>query len=638
MSIAALIRRLKELENHPLSPAPLVVVCVGYWMPLEWMIRGESTLGNSTWMEGLHVVAASALINFFLAALAAATSAYVFAGLIFLLFRIPFRQAAKHLLEFLTYLTFLACSARELKFMIPGPLMMPGWLKAMSISILVLGSLWLARKNFKLMQWMLMPKCITLAVMPLALILLGLEIVQEGQSKHNIHKTDILLHEMRSSAGGHPDIILITVDTLSASHLHTYGYRLPTSPHLDDFSSNAILFENFYANANWTRPGIASILNGAGPWTHRGDFGKPLPTVTDAQNLLNRLADGGYDIRTVSSNAWADIEWQAVSAVPTHRDVLYPNPYMLGLLQNKLPSGLLASLLGPNELFNKYRQLIFREKKTREYVPQSKTLLQSVPSNRPFFFWLHIISPHGPYATQEPYLGTFESSPMARTPATSQIENGFSTQIDAERERVLTGRYDEAVLMADDVIGQFLDLLKIQGLFDRSLIVVTADHGESFHPLYSGHGGPLLTEDLIRVPCMIKPPFYHGAKREPLLFEQSDVTPTILSMANLPIPASIEGKAYASKQSGIPIFSMNHDLQLGAHTLSVAIRDGDWKYVLHLGRWKAPWPQRELYDIAQDPKESTNLVEREPGRAESMRQLILRELARHGVDTKEYQP
>ena len=226
---------------------------------------------------------------------------------------------------------------------------------------------------------------------------------------------------------------------------------------------------------------------------------------------------------------------------------------------------------------------------------------------------------------------------MARTPGTSAPIFFFSN-VSSERRQILTGRYDEGVLMADDVIGHFLDVLKSQGRFDRSLIVVSADHGESFNPQYGGHGGPLLTEELIRVPCLIKPPFYHGSKRESLLFEQSDLAPTILSYAGLPVPAGMEGQAYPSKPNNVPIFSINRDLQeIGTHTLSVALREGDWKYVLHLGRWKYPWPQRELYDIAKDPNESTNLVEREPERAESMRQHILQELARHKVNIKEYQ-
>ncbi|MGA8505948.1 MAG: sulfatase-like hydrolase/transferase, partial [Candidatus Sulfotelmatobacter sp.] len=294
-----------------------------------------------------------------------------------------------------------------------------------------------------------------------------------------------------------------------------------------------------------------------------------------------------------------------------------------------------ASLIGPLEILGPTDRGLF-EAKINDYVPRSEPLLIDAPSDRPLFFWLHIMSPHEPYATPPPYLGTFEPSPLARTPASSRAPSGFS-EISPDRRRILAGRYDEAVLMADDVIGHFLDLLKREGRFDRSLIVVTADHGESFNPLYSGHGGPLLTEELIRVPCLIKPPLYRGSKRESLLFDQADLVPTILTFAGVPVPSGIDGQAYQSKPDNVPIFSVTHDYEVGTHTLSVAVRDGDWKYVIHMGAWKYPWPQRELYNIAKDPNESTNLVEREPERAEAMRQQIMQELARHGVNTKEFQ-
>jgi arylsulfatase A-like enzyme len=593
---------------------------------------------DRTWIRIAHVVATSALLNFFPAALLIAAIAYVLAGVISLLFRVSFKHAAEKSIAFVTFLACIYCTERLLKFYSPHLAAIPGWLKAVILSILALGSLWLTLRNIKLMQWMLIPKYITWAVMPLALILVFVEMGHVWLSRYNIHKTSSVLAEAGPNGNRRPDIILITVDTLSAGHLHTYGYSRPTSPRLDEFSSQSILFENFYANANWTRPGIASILNGAGPWTHLGDVRIPPQRVTEAQNLIGRLNDAGYDIRTVSANDWADLEEQGVEIVPDRRAMLYFNSFMGRLLGERLPSAYLASLVGPIEILSPTDRE-FLKGKTNEYVPKSEALLINAPSDRPLFFWLHIMSPHEPYATPPPYLGTFEPSPMARTPWSSRAQFGFSSNINISsgRQRILAGRYDEAVLMADDVIGHFLDVLKSQGRFDRSLVVITADHGESFIPQYGDHGGPVLTEELIRVPCLIKPPLYRGSKQESLLFDQSDLAPTMLSFAGLPVPAGMEGQAYPSKPNNVPIFSINHDLQAGTNTLSVALRDGDWKYVLHLGPWKVPWPQRELYNIAKDPNESTNLVEREPERAESMRQHVMQELARHGVNTKEYQ-
>lgn len=635
MTGPSILKRLRNLLQHPISPAPLVVVFVGYWMPLAWMVRGGPLLAYSSWTERSHAIATSILLNFVPAALLCAAVAYALAGLISPLFRTSFKQAAAKSLDFITFLLFFASTAELLKDLIIGELPAPVWLKTVSVFIIVLGSLWLTRKNLKLMQWLLIPKYITLAVMPLAIILVFIEIVQVKVYVYSSHANRALPRVARSNANSRPDIILITVDTLSAGHLHTYGYRLPTSPYLDNFSTRAILFENFYANANWTRPGIASILNGARPWTHQGDIGKPIQAVTDAQNLINRLADAGYDVRIVNSNGWVDLQWQSVATVPTHEVQLFSYSFFVPrFLDERIPSLLFASQLGPNQILADH----FPKEKTGEYVPQSRILLHSAPTDRPLFFWLHVVSPHGPYATEAPYLGTFEPSPLARTPWTSSPEYGFISHPDSERRQLLAGRYDEAVLMADDVIGQFLDVLKSQGLFERSLVVVTADHGESFNPVYGGHGGPLLTEELIRVPCLIKPPFYRGGKRERLLFEQADLAPTILSFANLPVPRGMEGQAYPSKPNNVPIFSMNRDLQNREQTLNVAMREGDWKYVIHLGRWKYSWPQQELYDLAQDPNEQVNLVNIRPAQAFAMRQSVLAEIVQHGISLSKYRP
>lgn len=586
-------------------------------------------------MQGAHVIATSALLNFFPAALLGAAGAYAFAGLITPLCRTTYKQAAAKSIDFMTILFFLVSTSTSFKLLLLGGISCPGSIKAAVVAICVLGSLWLTRRNLKLMRWMQIPKYIALAVVPLALALVLIELMQVREFENESNAKGKLDPEARLNANIRPDIILITVDTLSAGHLHTYGYKRSTSPHLDDLSTGAILFENFYANANWTRPGIASILNGARPWTHQGDLGKPLQTITDAQNLINQLAGAGYDIRTVSSNGWADLQWQAVKTIPDQRARIYSYSFIIPRFMDEyLPSLLLARSLGPDEILARY----LPAEKTREYVPKSEIMLRSAPRDRPLFFWLHIMSPHDPYATRAPYLGSFEPSPLARTPRTSHANFGFIPNPDSERLRILTGRYDEAVLMADDVIGQFLDVLKVQGLFERSLVIVTADHGESFNPHYGGHGGPLLTEELIRVPCLIKPPFYHGRKRESLLFEQADLAPTILSFANLPVPQGMEGQAYPSKGNNVPIFSMNRDLQSSEHTLNVAMRAGDWKYVIHLGRWKYPWPQQELYNLAADPNEQSNLVNSQPGQAAAMRERVLSEIVQHGIPLSEFKP
>jgi arylsulfatase A-like enzyme len=629
---------MRAILNHPLSPVQLVVVFVGYWMPLEWMRYGADVIGNSTWNERALVIAASVFLSYLPAALLVALGVYPLAGLLSLFPGISFRKAAENGLSASAFFTLFAISIRTLKpaFLAVGN----GWIKNAILVTLAFFAFWLTRKGIRLAEWMLVPRIIAGTVLAVSIVLLLLG--WGAGIRYRPHTPPPPIHDMGATSGTRPDIILITVDTLSAGHLHTYGYQRPTSPHLDDFSQQSILFENFYANANWTRPGIASILNGARPWTHQGDLGMPLYRVTDGQNLLNRLADAGYDIRTVSSNDFADLEWQGIANVLAHREQLDTHSYLTRVLERHFPSAFIVGQQGPQRVVEEF-QVVLRvalsiHQKTQKYAERSEALLRTAPANRPLFFWLHISSPHSPYATPAPYLGRFESSPLARTIATSQPPLNFHAPMSPETARVLEGRYDEGILMADDAIGNVLGILKKQGRFDRSLIVVTADHGESFNPKYGMHGGPLLLDEIIHIPYLLKPPYFHGAKRESGLFEQVDLEPTILSYANLPIPSGMEGQAYPGKPANVSIFSMNRDFQIGQHTLSVAMRDGAWKYVAHLGRWNRPWPQRELYNMSQDPEESTNLVGLQPERAEFMRRQILQQAVRHGVSLKEFEP
>jgi arylsulfatase len=638
MNFEMRVPRLKQCLDHPLSPAPLIVVFVGYWMPLEWMLNGEALTTNFSLLERLHVAMAMVLVNCLLFSLLGTIGVYALAGLFSLLPKVHFQSAADWGLRFLTSLIFLGVTVRAIKLMMLGSSATVFWFKALAILATLLGSLWLTRTKFSVMKWLLVPRYLTAVMIPFAAILFVQEL---GWGVHPFPH-DNIIHDARANASGSPDIILITVDTFAAGHLHSYGYQRATSPHLDAFSTESIQFDNSYANANWTRPGVASILDGSRPWTHRGDLGRPLSSVTKTQNLLNLAANAGYEIRMVSSNPWADLEWQGITSVPKRRVIIHAlgdsHFDWMQCFRIARPSFYFSNLIGLRNLFTSLFGSQHLKQKTEEYLPSSEEVLRDAPSDRPLLFWLHIVSAHGPYATPSPYIGTFEPSPLARTLNTSHPPFLFHKAIEPERERVLVGRYDEAVLMSDDIVGGLLDLLKKQGRFDRSLIVVTADHGESFHPRYGGHGGPVLSEEIIHIPLFLKPPYYRGSKRETTLFEQADITPTILSYARLPIPADMEGQSYLTKPANVPAFSMNRDLQSGAlPTLSVAVREGDWKYVYHWGKWNHPWPKKELYNIALDPAEQNNLADREPERADAMHKQIVAELFKHRLSTKEFE-
>lgn len=623
--------RLRNLLRHPLNPAPVVVICTGFWLPLDFLKDSNRLLAIQTITGRLHVMATAIVWDAILTIVGIAL-VYILAALFALICRISFQKTALNGLWFVVNVTILVPCLHLFRFasLLPNA----RWVPFIVPTTVLIGALWMTYANLQLGRMLFLPKLLTSILLPVSLLLVAQE------SSHAVH-----FPENRSARSGDvhvqqpPDIVLLTIDTLSARHLHTYGYQRPTSPNLDAFSARSIVFDNFYADANWTHPGIASILNGVRPWTHEGDLDVPSRALTEKQNLLTILHTAGYDVKVVQSNMWANLATQGIWST-AHETFLASNFSLFRWLPfQRLPSAMTAQFFGLPKVIIWIESNFLRYPigKDLPYLSASENQLRKTSSGHPLFFWLHIMTPHDPYAASAPFLGTFDASPGARTYLTSQPEWNFVKHIDQRRQDLLRARYDEAVLQTDDVIGRFIQLLKQEGRFEHSLIVVTADHGESFNLVYGGHGGSLLTEELIRVPCLIKLPFSYTPKHESRLMEQADLLPTILTYAGLPLPEGDEGRPYPDKPDNVPAFSMNRDFQPGEHTLNVAMRERDWKYVIHLGRWKHPWPQQELYNLAQDPDEKANLIGSQPERAEAMRQRVLAEVQRHGISLSEYQ-
>jgi arylsulfatase A-like enzyme len=269
--------------------------------------------------------------------------------------------------------------------------------------------------------------------------------------------------------------------------------------------------------------------------------------------------------------------------------------------------------------------------------------LRHVDKSRPVFLWVHLFPPHSPYATPAPWLGTFDSSPAARNVGATEPYWGYtlSTQSAAEAQ-LLDDRYDEAVLYVDHYAGQFLQQA-LQLLGSNTAIVVTADHGESFHHGYGAHTGPGLFDEIIHVPLIVKLPGQTQPIRSTSVVEQVDIAPTLAQLAGIASPPSWEGRSLLSAwgDGGNPLpakpaFSMNFE-QTPRHgalsTGSVAVIDGPWKLVHFVGHPHYPDmpPLRDaLYNLAADPTETVNLIDSQPAQAARLRALIDAELARHG--------
>ncbi|MGH8227307.1 MAG: sulfatase-like hydrolase/transferase [Steroidobacteraceae bacterium] len=451
-----------------------------------------------------------------------------------------------------------------------------------------------------------------------------------------------------------PNILLLTMDALSAQHMSLYGAKRPTTPRLDAFAHSAVTFDHAYANGNFTTPGVASILTGTRPWTNRALELPAWPlAATRRDSLPAVLKRAGYRTGYVSTNPYAGASRQGFGAYFdfASRDRI-EQP---GLCSDTL-SAVLRYVCAATEmpLIAALESLADRLRAGRnnaEYDPRLAIrpalawLARVGRQQRPVFLWVHLFPPHAPYAAPAPWLGRFDASPLGRTLASTSPYWGYLLS-DAPPARVhlLESRYDESIAYVDHYAGEFLRrALALLG--PDTVVVVTSDHGESFGHGYGAHTGPGLYDEIIHVPLIIKLPGETQGRRCEQEVEQVDIAPTLARLAGIPAPRSWEGHSLvaaltdadsAQPAPPVPVFSMSFEQNRRFARLttgSVAVIDGKWKLIHYMGTLhypRMPPLHDELYDLAADPGERDDLAAQDPSEVAALRCLIDAQLAAHG--------
>lgn len=461
-----------------------------------------------------------------------------------------------------------------------------------------------------------------------------------------------------AASGPRPNILLVTIDALSAEHMSLYGAARNTTPRLEAFGRGATIFDRAYANGNFTTPGVSSILTATRPWTHRALQLTSWPLSTERRNSLPALlVEAGYQTGYVATNPYAGAAKNGLGAYFTFRasDRLQQPPACNDGLATLLPYACAAAELTlisyPELLWTMLRQYVANDSSNRQSDPRlamrpALEWLARADKRRPVFLWVHFLPPHYPYAAPEPWLGQFDSSPAARHAADSNPEGAFlSRRLAKGRIKLLEARYDESVKYIDSYVGEFLEHAQ-ELIGQNSVVVVTADHGESFAHGYGAHGGPGLFESLIHIPLIIKLPSQTQGLHVPDPVEQVDVAPTLAMLAGSAPPVSWEGRSLlglarpsegGAPEAARPVYAMNFEENPRRSALTVgavAVIDGQWKLVHVMGALHYPLMPRlndELYDLSADPLELTNRLREEPSKTERLRALIESQLAQHGA-------
>jgi arylsulfatase A-like enzyme/uncharacterized membrane protein YbhN (UPF0104 family) len=386
-----------------------------------------------------------------------------------------------------------------------------------------------------------------------------------------------------------PNVILVMVDTLRADHLSCYGGEIET-PNLCRLAKDGTTYQAF-SHASWTKPATASLLTSTLPSTHRA-IAKPSTLSDDLTLISEAMQDGGYTTGGIVSNVNLA---ESFGFAQGYDDYSYLGPDYIAyaeessskLIIYQLVRQIWLGLAGGNEVrFNDFYQ-------DSEVVNEVAFDWLDQRKDERFFLFLHYMDPHDPYF-EHPYNGIG----VARV-STPEPEPEM-----AERLRDL---YRGEVEYLDVQFGEFLDRLDAEGLFDDSVIVLTADHGEEF----ADHGGYwhglTLYDEQIHVPLIIK--WAANADRadpgaDSGIARLIDVGPTVLGAAGVDVPEGMQGIDLRSPYST----RLEKDRQAFSEedhegNILWSLRTEDEKLIVANAGNPRGLAEREYFDVSGDPGE-----------------------------------
>jgi choline-sulfatase len=376
-----------------------------------------------------------------------------------------------------------------------------------------------------------------------------------------------------------PNVVFILIDALRADHLSSAGYARPTSPNLDALAREGVTFTHAFAQASWTRPSVPTLLSGLYPSEH-------------ALQEFYRGEGGAVMSPRLSER------------VTTLAEAVKVRGYRTGLVGEQAQ---LSRRFGLDQGFDFYQSHVGAARNI------GKIFLDWVATSRqPFFAYLHYLEVHWPYCPPPDVRGTFDEGKSA-IPACREwrelrrkIESGeiVPQPVDVE---AFKARYDEEILALDRELGRTFAELKARGLWDDTLIIVTADHGEQFYEHGGGEHGKFLWEELVRVPLLFKLPASWPGKRGARLdaiVETRSIVPTVLAAVGAePIP-QVSAPSLLPWLVGDPPAAPPAAFVVAETGSQVMVRTSRWKLIA-----ERDGKALQLYDLEADPGETRNVAD-----------------------------
>jgi arylsulfatase A-like enzyme len=430
-----------------------------------------------------------------------------------------------------------------------------------------------------------------------------------------------------------PNIILIVMDAVRADHLSCYGYSVPTTPGLDEIAAKGLIFDRAFAAAPWTPPSHASLFTGTYPARHGVDVGENLYLSSLYPTMAEILSRNGYATLGILPDAHLSAA-RGFSRGFTDFVETFRMPYVA--LDYHSATSLLRNLI-----LGRDARAYHSSRLLKQWLHK-----QVSSGTQPFFAFINYKTAHNSYRSPLPFRSRFKIAPAtgqdprklryyANGGAYPYMAGGLDM---TERDmQVVQSWYDGAIAYLDHSIRDLQQCLRELGVYDDTLMIVTADHGENFGDHGLGYHLFCLYDSLIRVPLLIiYPRLGERGKRIQSLVSLTDVLPTVLELIGCDLDEypALQGKSllpfdgsevhgHILAEFGRPQYMLKRlAARYPEHSFSrydkglQCIRTAELKLIVGSDG------SEELYHLDEDPAETRNVIEDYPAEADMLRRAL----------------
>jgi arylsulfatase A-like enzyme/cytochrome c-type biogenesis protein CcmH/NrfG len=377
-------------------------------------------------------------------------------------------------------------------------------------------------------------------------------------------------------------VLLISVDTLRADRLGSYGYTAASTPVLDRLAARGLRFAQATTVATLTLPAHASLLSGTFPTFHGVRDNGSFYLGDEITTLAEVLQPRGYRTAGFVGAFVLDHRWGIAQGFEHYFDAFDLGRY-------EMAAGLDAAQRPGSEVVDHALAWLAEDR------------------DRPFLAWVHLYDPHSPYVPPEPYRSQFPATPQ--------------------------GAYDGEVAATDAQIGRLLEFLEASGRLDRTIVVVVGDHGESLGEHGEQQHGFFVYDAAVQIPLIVAGPGV-PARTVTEQVRIVDVMPTLLDLAGADVPSDVQGASLMPLGRGerLDLLAFSETWYPRYHygwSELTAVRDGRYKFIAA--------PRRELYDTQTDPGETRDLSAANPRLADAL-ETALRDMVTRTAATTSQTP